>query len=142
MSASEFAAVLRLAYLPRGILADEVDDLGHRGRAGELLGDLLQPLLERPLAREQQAVGLADTVDLVAAVTAPLHADDVDSREPGAVAHHRPERDHVALHAADAADHGAEPDPHELMDRRQPAQRSEEHTSELQSLMRNSYAVF
>src|SRR3546814_6254979 len=94
MSASEFAAVLRLAYLPRGILADEVDALGHRGRAGELLGDLLQPLLERPLAREQQAVGLADTVALVAAVTAPLHADDVDSREPGAVAHPRPERDH------------------------------------------------
>src|SRR3546814_14665940 len=56
MSASEFAAVLRLAYLPRGILADEVDDLGHRGSAGELLGALLQPLLERPPPPEQQAV--------------------------------------------------------------------------------------
>src|SRR3546814_20864384 len=85
MSASEFAAVLRLAYLPRGILEDEVDDLGHRGRAGELLSDLLQLLLERLLAREQQAVGLAAPVDLVAAVTDPLHADDVDSRETGAV---------------------------------------------------------
>src|SRR3546814_19546502 len=61
MSASEFAAVHRLAYLPRGILADEVDDLGHRGRAGELLGDLLQPSLERRLARDKQAVGLEDS---------------------------------------------------------------------------------
>src|SRR5262249_42275948 len=52
---------------------------------------------------------------------APLHADDVEAFEHGILAVDEAKRDHVAAHAADAADHHLRPDPGELVHGRQPA---------------------
>src|SRR5262245_43585503 len=52
---------------------------------------------------------------------AALHADDVEALERGILAVDHTERDDVAAHAADAADHHLRPDPGELVHRRQPA---------------------
>src|SRR6202011_2126522 len=49
------------------------------------------------------------------------HADDVEAFETRILAVDEAERDHVAAHAADAADHHLRPDPGELMHRGQPA---------------------
>src|SRR5262245_2148443 len=50
-----------------------------------------------------------------------LHADDVEALEHGMLAVDEAERNDVAAHAADAADHHLWPDPRELVDGRQPA---------------------
>src|SRR3954463_13272432 len=48
---------------------------------------------------------------------AALHADDVEAFEHGILAVHQAERNDVAAHAADAADHHLRSDPRELMHR-------------------------
>src|SRR3546814_2874186 len=61
----------------------------------------------------------------------------------GGTAHRISIRGHELIADMSAPDgHDAGPDPHDLYDSALGACRSEEHTSELQSLMRISYAVF
>src|ERR1700682_1815523 len=56
---------------------------------------------------------------------AALHADDVETFEARILAVDETERNDVAAHAADPADHYLRPDPGELMHRRQPADEDE-----------------
>src|SRR4051794_28725675 len=53
-----------------------------------------------------------------------LHADDVEAFEDGVLAIDEAERNDVAAHAADAADHHLRSDPGELMHRGQPADKN------------------
>src|SRR3546814_8429437 len=68
--------------------------------------------------------------------------DDVAGHEGrGVHAHHMPlDHEGGSLEGVRAGDHGERGGHHDEVHR--PVGRSEEHTSELQSLMRNSYAVF
>ena len=54
---------------------------------------------------------------------AALHPDDVETGQPGAVAHDLAIGDHVALDPGHAADHRMAADPHKLVDRAQPAEK-------------------
>src|SRR5581483_8735213 len=58
---------------------DEGDDLLHR-RLVELLLHIVEALHQRTLVGEQQAVGAAQGVDVVAREAEPLRADDVEAR--------------------------------------------------------------
>ena len=71
--------------------------------------------LNVPGRMEQKLIGVAQPLDVLAAETAALHADDVEPGEPGAVAHHLAIGDHVALDPRHAADHRVLADAHELM---------------------------
>src|SRR5450631_3037225 len=83
----------------------------HRAQPfGKNTGTVKQLLIERPHLGEPLARELAA-----------LHADQVEAFETGVLAVDEAERDHVAPHAADAADHDLRPDPGELMHRGQPA---------------------
>src|SRR6185312_15256314 len=119
-------AVIRpfgLADRPARIGANERDHIVDRADPGKLRGRLLDPLAEGAAAvGEQELIGGAQTLDVVAAEPAALHSDDVEAGQPGAVAHHQPIWDHVALDPGHAADHRVPPDAHELMHRRQPAE--------------------
>src|SRR6185312_4174703 len=119
-------AVIRpfgLADRPARIGANERDHIVDRADPGKLRGRLLDPLAEGAAAvGEQELIGGAQTLDVVAAEPAALHSDDVEAGQPGAVAHHQPIWDHVALDPGHAADHRVPPDAYELLHRRQPAE--------------------
>src|SRR3546814_10595555 len=66
-----------------------------------------------------------------------LHQADARIRQPKVILH-RPQRDRWQI----AVEHGRECHEHQDEYRVRSSPRSEEHTSELQSLMRISYAVF
>ena len=74
---------------------DEADHLHHPRLLRELAGDLGQALGDRALGREQQPIGGAQFLDLVARHAAPLQADDVQAGEMGPVADHRAVGDDV-----------------------------------------------
>ena len=70
---------------------------------------------KRALVGEQQAIGAAQVVDLLAREAAPAQPDDVEAREMGAVADRHAVRDDVVLDARHAADEGVLADAHELV---------------------------
>src|SRR3546814_1565014 len=93
-------------------------------------GHRVDALGEGALGTEQLVVGLQQVLDLLAVDPRALQSDEVEPGKQAGAAHHHAVGDDVALGAGHGADDGAAAD------------RSEEHTSELQSLMRLSYAVF
>ena len=74
-----------------------------------------QPLGERARPVKQRLIERADLVQPLARELAPPHADDVQTLEKRMLPGGEPERDHVAAHAADAADHRLRADTRELM---------------------------
>src|ERR1700704_1572610 len=87
----------------------------HGGQTlGKNTGAMKQLLIERPHSGEALLGELAA-----------LHADDVEAFEARILAVDEAERNDVAAHAADAADHHLRPDPRELMHSRQPADEDE-----------------
>src|SRR5215207_7460846 len=96
-------------------VADEVEDLVHELVRRELLGDVLDPLLEGTFVREEQPVGAADIVDLVAGEAAPPHADDVEAGEVRAVADRHPVGNDVLGSRRHAGRESMRADAHELM---------------------------
>src|SRR5882757_791771 len=87
----------------------------HGGQTlGKNTGAMKQLLIERPHSGEALLGELAA-----------LHADDVEAFEARILAVDEAERNDVAAHAADAADHHLRPDPRELVHRRQPADEDE-----------------
>src|SRR4051812_41188888 len=68
---------------------------------------------------EQLLIERANLGETLAGKLAALHADDVESLERGILAVDQAERNHVATHATDAADHDLRADPGELVHRRQ-----------------------
>src|SRR5207244_3730297 len=77
---------------------------------------------ERPILREQELIGAAQPLYIVAAEAAALHADDVEPGQARPVADHHAIWDDVALDPRHAADHRMPADPHELMHRGKPAE--------------------
>ena len=65
---------------------------------------------KRALVGEQQPVGAAEVVDLLAGEAAPAQADDVEAGEMGAVADRHAVGDDVVLEARQAADEGVRAD--------------------------------
>ena len=63
---SALFAVLRRAQRSLAALANEREDFLHGGVAGEFLGDILDALAQRAFSGEQQAVGAAEIVNIVA----------------------------------------------------------------------------
>src|SRR3984957_4094313 len=112
----------RLADRTARIGPNEGDDVVDRADAAKPLGDLVDALDQRPLAREKTVIGAAQPLDVVAAKAAALHADDVEAVETRPVAHHLTVGDDVALDPGHAANHRVPSDPHELMDCREPAE--------------------
>ncbi len=80
-----------------------------------------QPLGEHALMAEQVAERIVQQLDLGLVEATPLQADDIEPGQPGAVADHAAERDHVRLDPGYATDHGRAADPDILMDRRRSA---------------------
>ena len=105
-------------------LADEGEDLRNRrvlGRAAaprsgarKDAGSVKQLLIERRTVASRSRVNLRRFMPMM---LRPSNA--------GILAVDEAERNHVAAHAADAADHHLRPDPRELMHRRQPADEDE-----------------
>ena len=83
---------------------------------------LIDTLDQCPIRGEQELIGIAQTLDIVAAETAALHADDVEPAKPRPVTHDLAVGDDVALHSRHAPDHRVLADPHILMDGAQSAE--------------------
>src|SRR5262249_12895649 len=79
--------------------AEEGDNIVDRPNPAKALRHFVDPVVERAVRGEQELIGAAQRLDVVAAEAAALHADDVDSREAGPVAHDLAIRDHVSLNA-------------------------------------------
>jgi len=73
-------------HLTLAALAQEIDDLLHRRLIPKGARDVLDPLPERPLRREQHFVGATQLVQRLVREAAPLQPNDVETREQGAVA--------------------------------------------------------
>src|SRR6202023_4158539 len=95
----------RLADRPAGVGADKGDHVVDRTDAAKPVGGLVDAVVEGALGREQELIGAAQTLDVLAAEAVALHADDVEPAEPRPIAHHLAIGDHVALDARHAADH-------------------------------------
>src|SRR5215207_2874643 len=104
------------AERPIAACADEVEDLVNDGMRRELLGYVLDALLQRALVREEQSIGAADVVDLIAREAAAAQADDVEASEMGAVPERHPIGNDIILDSGHAADEGVRADAHELVD--------------------------
>src|SRR4029077_3799835 len=107
----------RLADRARGIGADERDDVVDRADAAEALGNLVDPVVERPVGRKQKLIGATQSLNVLAAEAATLHADDVEPAKPRPVAHHLAVGDDVALDPRHPADHRMPPDADTLVQR-------------------------
>src|SRR5436305_3633963 len=81
---------------------------GHRPGGVEALGKSAGSMKQLLIERAQRGKPLAREL-------APLQADDVEAFEHGVLAVDEAERNDVAAHAADAADHHLRSDPGELM---------------------------
>ncbi len=103
--------------------ADKADDVVDRGHPGKALGGLVDPVAQGSGRMEQKLVGIAQSLDVLAAEAAALHADDVEAGEPGAVADHLAIGNHVALDTRHAADHRVPADADKLMHRAQAAEK-------------------
>src|SRR4051812_17846657 len=102
-------------------LRDEGEDFSNRRVfAGERLHGT-QPLGKDAGTVKQLLVERAHRRQPLLGELAALHADDVQPFERGILAVDEAERDDVATHTADAADHHLRPDPGKLVHRRQPA---------------------
>src|SRR5215472_623847 len=120
-SGSLLAATLRPAQRPVLAGANEGNDLHHGLVARELARRLLEPLGEMTGVEEEPLIGTPDRLDALARELSPLEADEIEAFEARVVAVGEPERDDVAAHAADAADHRERSDAGKLMHRREPA---------------------
>src|SRR5260370_12898765 len=115
------AAVSRKAQRTMLAVGDEGRNSRDRGILGRQRLHLAQPVGENAWAVKQLLIERPYDGQPFARELATLHADDVETLEAGILAVDEAERDHVAAHAADAADHHLRPDPGELMHRGQPA---------------------
>src|SRR5437899_2188943 len=91
LESPELSAIrpLRLADRTARIGADEGDDVIDRGDPAKPLGGLVDPVAECAVGREQELVGAAQPLDVLAAEAAALHADDVEAGQAGPIADHR-----------------------------------------------------
>src|SRR4051794_19670230 len=89
LPALPLCALAGLADRAARIGADKIDDVLDRLDLAEARGDVVDALAQRAAVGEELLVGVAHRLDLLAREAAALHADDVDAREPGAVAHHQ-----------------------------------------------------
>src|SRR5215472_8260815 len=64
-----------LAYGAAGVSADEVKDIVDWRDAAEALSGFVYPIAQRAIRREQRLVGIAKSLDILAADTATLHPD-------------------------------------------------------------------
>ena len=106
-------------------VADEGEDFRDRGILGRQRLHRVQPFGKDAGAVKQLLIERAYGRQPLLGELAALHADDVEAFEAGILAVDEAERNDVAAHAADAADHHLRPDPRELMHRRQPADEDE-----------------
>src|ERR1700749_5189144 len=86
--------------------------------AGEALG-------EDAAAAKQLLIKRVNGRQALFGELAPFHTNDIQAFEAGMQAADEAERNHVAAHAANAADHHLRSDPRELVHRRQPADEDE-----------------
>ena len=82
---------------------------------GELFRYVLNALRQRAFLGEEQTVGAAQIMDLIAAEAAPPQADDVEAGEVRPVPEHHPVGDDIVLHAGQPADEGVRSDADELV---------------------------
>src|SRR5262245_41456578 len=95
---------------------DESDDLANQRIACKLAFDSGQAVAKNTGAKKQSMVGPPHAVDVVAFHPAPAHADDIESVQHGMLAGREAKRNDVTSNPADAGDHGALADSHELVD--------------------------
>src|SRR4051794_30980126 len=134
------AAVIMVAAIPSSMAATVVGrqakrtvlavaDEGEDFRNGRILArerlHRIQPFGEDPGAVKQLLIERAHGRQPRLGEFAPLHADDIEPLEARILAVDEAERDHVAAHATDPADHHLRPDPGELVHRRQAADEDE-----------------
>src|SRR5690606_8444285 len=105
----------RLADRTRGVGPDELDDLAYGPRVFVERGDVVDTLHERALLREEEMIGAAQRLQVVAREAAALEASNVEPGQTRPVAHHRAVRDDVMLDAGHAADHRMATDADELV---------------------------
>src|SRR5262249_37732947 len=97
--------------------ADEIDDLADRAIGSENTGHFFDPLGERSIRTEEQPIGAAQGLNIVAVEAAALESHQIEPGQPCAVTHDLPIRNDVAFDARHSADEGPRADPAELMDR-------------------------
>src|SRR5579871_2658987 len=100
----------RLAQTAARFGADEFDDLIDVAIGGEDSRHLLEAFGERPVRAEQHAVGAAERLDIVAVQAAALQSDQIETRQPRAIAHGLRIGNHVALDPGHPADEGTRAD--------------------------------
>src|SRR5258708_7655221 len=120
-SSSSVTAVGGKAQCSTLAIANESQDFRDRGILPRQGLHLTQPFGKEAGPVNQLLIKRANGREPLAREFAALHADDVETLEDRILAVGEAERNHVAAHAADAADHHLRPDPGELMHRGQPA---------------------
>ncbi len=98
-------------------------DFADRSDPGKANRGLADPVAQGAGGMEQELIGIAQRLNVLATETVALHADDVEPGQPGAVAHRLAIGNDVALDPRHAADHCVPADADELMDRAQPAEK-------------------
>src|SRR6267142_7128756 len=106
-------------------LADESENFRDRRILSRQRLRRIQPLGEDAGPVKQLLIERAHSGEPLLGELAALHADDVETFERSILAVDEAERNHVATHAADAADHHLRSDTRELMHGRQPADEDE-----------------
>ena len=84
------------------------------GNAATVRGNPVKPLAKGADAEEQRLVDAAEQMNIGFGKAAPAHADDVQSHQFGKRTLDQAERDHIGAHPAQAHDHRAFADAHEL----------------------------
>src|SRR5262249_1582363 len=102
--------------------ANEIDDVFDRSDAAEAFGGFVHPVAQRAVRSEQELIGVAQALDVLAGKAAPLHADNVEPAKPRPLAPYLSVRDDVAPDARQPPDHGIPSDPDKLMDGAKPAE--------------------
>src|SRR5271165_1924015 len=106
------------------VRADEVKEIVDGCDTTEALGGFVYTIAQRAIRREQELVGIAESLDVLTTEAAALHADNVQPAKPRPVPHHLAVRNDIALNTRHAADHRVPADPDILMDGAEPAENS------------------
>src|SRR5271167_4615073 len=106
------------------VRADEVKQIVDGCDTTEALGGFVYTIAQRAIRREQELVGIAESLDVLTTEAAALHADNVQPAKPRPVPHHLAVRNDIALDARHAADHRMPTDPDVLMDGAESAENS------------------
>src|SRR5512134_3907379 len=75
-----------LANAPRGVGPDEIHDFHDALVVREQGDNVFKPLRHGPLGREQEPIGMAQRVNLIAGKVPPLEPDDIEAIQARAIA--------------------------------------------------------